>query len=177
MIVDIKKEEFEHEVVDVKHNFRLVYVPSLNIHLMICTVYWIATYERYYSISKEDYELYLSDNKAYYKKYEREIMQKGDCFTEHFIGAAALRDYDGANGFQMAYPPADGEVNPFQHHVFIDGIFYARIVWKDEEICVPPVQAVLLRDGSYNFPLRKKCQYQLDATGQPICYRLKTEED
>lgn len=175
MVFDFNNEKFERELIDKDRYFRLVYSPTLDCYFMFCMVCWVAWYERYYFIAQEDYELYKMNKESFYQKFEKEIGQKKDCFTERFVGAAALRDYDGANGFQNAFPLPNGESNSFQHHVYIDGVFYARIVWQDGEIFVPPVQAILKEDGKFYFPLREKCEHQTNVDGQPICYKLKKE--
>lgn len=66
-------------------------------------------------------------------------------------------------------------VNAFQHFAYLDGILYARIVWENGEIFVPPAQAIKTGDEDYRYPLREKCELQKNSMGQPICYKLKRE--
>lgn len=171
----ISHAEKTDEIVDHEHWFTLFYYPELNEYLIGSLVTWIAHYERYYRITKSDYELYTDDKEGFYAKFADELSQKADvCFSERFVGAVALRDYDGAPRFQDAYPLPDGENNPFQGYGCIDGILYARIVWKDNEILVPPLQVIKTGD-EIRYPLREKCELQTDINGQPICYKLKPE--
>mgnify|MGYP003097420859 CR=1 FL=1 len=72
---------------------------------------WIVDYNRYYRISAEEYHLYQNDSQAFCQLYEKEISRNEECFTQKFIGAGALRDYDGRVHFTRAYPSK--EVNPF----------------------------------------------------------------
>lgn len=90
------------------------------------------------------------------------------------MGSATLRDYDGANRFQDAYKSENG-VNPFSHYGYLNGVFYAKIAWKDNTIYVPPVQAILKSESEWEYPLRSKCELQTDLNGTPICYKLKKE--
>lgn len=106
----------------------------------------------------------------FYDKYQKELSQiKNNCFTENFIGACALRDYDGARNFHDAYP---SEKNPFQGYLYYQNILYARIVWKSQEIYVPPVQAIPIDENNFRFPLRHSCCLMKDEAGNPICYKL-----
>lgn len=175
MYFDFNKERFEQEIVDTDRYFRLVYSPTLKTYLMMCCVFWIASYDRVYVITKEDYDLYQLDKDLFYQRFDKEIKQGRDCFTSRFAGACALRDYDGMNGFQHAFPLPNEATNAFQHHVYIDKVFYAEIKWRDAEILVPPVQAVADGNNGFYFPLREKCEYQTNSEGRPICYKLKKE--
>lgn len=166
----IEKISLSNEIVDGDKFFTIGYCRETGTYMMSVLVLWVAGYERYYRICKEDYELYQNDRVSFYNKYSREIGQKKDCYTENFIGAAALRDYDGVNRFQDAYSAKD--INPFQHFVLIDGILYARIVWEIGEIYVPPVQMIDAGNGKWRFPLRDRCILQENKEGQPICYRF-----
>ena len=174
MLVKLSRNNFINELVG--HNyFSVVYSLDLKQYMLICLVCWIAEYQRFYKITEEDYNLFRDNPDEFCKKFEREISQRGDvCFTENFMGSASLRDYDGLNGFQQMYPAK--ESNPFQGYKLVDDVLFARIVWKDNEIYVPPVQAIKNPDNSRSFPLREKCELQYDATNTtPICYKLKAE--
>lgn len=166
----VDKIEILNEIVDRENYFRIGYCEQLEIYIMAVYVAWIAGYERYYKISKEDFELYQNEKNDYYKKYAAEIEQKQDCFSRNFIGAAALRDYDGVDGFQKAY--SSEYTNAFRHYMYYNGILYARIVWNFGEIYVPPMQEVLDGRGEV-FPLRENCVRQRDKKGKVICYKLK----
>ena len=147
------------------------YIPKIDAYFFSEMVPWIAPYERFYHISKEDYELFSSDIAAFNSKYTREHAQQRNCFTENFAGARALRDYDGANGFQGMF--SSKETNPFQHYAYANGVLYAIIVWKHETILVPPVQAIETGEG-WSYPLRENCTLQNARDGKtPICYKLK----
>ena len=76
-------------------------------------VSWVAGYERYYRISADDYALFEEDRPAFYELYKNELGEDNECFTQKFMGAQALRDYDGRKNFQMCYPSK--EMNPFGH--------------------------------------------------------------
>jgi len=155
---------FKNEIIDRDHQFSLGYFKEFDIYVMKIMVWWVACYDRYYRITKEDFELYQKNKTNFYKKYETEINQNSKtCFNENFIGAIALRDYDGAPNFQRLKPSKDGQ-NPFVGHTFLDNVFYAVIEWENETVYVPPVQVV-----NNNFPLHDKCKmYNID--GKPACF-------
>ena len=154
----------EEEIVDSDKQFTIGYSKEFDKYFMKILVWWIACYDRWYKITKDDFLLYKKDKRAFYKKYKAEIDQKPPtCFNENFIGAVALRDYDGAPRFQDLKPSKDNK-NPFLGHAYIDGVFYAVIEWKDETVYVPPVQM-----KNNNFLLHDKCKlYEIN--GQPACY-------
>jgi hypothetical protein len=151
-------------------NFSLTYIDEISAWIMSVPVPWIAKYDRYYLIDEGDIDLYRSDRKAFIGKYYKEIGQQ-DCYSTRFMGSAALRDYDGAQGFQNAYRSVDG-VNAFKYYGYYDGVLYARITWEKGTIYVPPGQTVSTESGRI-FPLRKNCEIQVDSYGLPICYKLK----
>lgn len=173
--ISLTQTEKTDMIIDREKWLKLYYIPELNEYFMSCIVCWIADYERYYKIGKSGYELYLADKGKFYAEFSDEISQKADvCFGERFVGAAALRDYDGAPRFQDAYPMPDGVKNPWQGCAYVDGIFYARIVWRGSEILVPPLQTTE-RNGLPFYPQREKCELQADKNGRPICYKLRPE--
>eukprot|EP00833_Pecoramyces_ruminatium_P016778 jgi/Orpsp1_1/1190810/evm.model.d7180000081346.1 len=149
------------------------YCPPIDTYFLEEVVPWICYYERYYVITKDDYELFSKDLEAFNKKYEKEHSQKAtQCFTENFAGSENLRDYDGIPDFQKTYPSDDG--NPFNHYTFIDNVLYANIKWNHDTILVPPVQVIQNeKDGTTDYPLREKCMIQTDPNGEKICYKLK----
>ena len=165
-ILNINALDFETEINDEEKQFIICYSKKLDMYIMEIPVWWIAMYERIYKVTKEDISLYKKNKRDFYKKYKNELSQKSPiCFNENFIGAIALRDYDGANNFQHS-KPSNGK-NPFIGHVLIDGIFYAAIEWEDERVYVPPLQIV-----NNEYPLHDKCKlYEID--GKPICYVRK----
>ncbi|OPZ77113.1 MAG: hypothetical protein BWY78_01145 [Alphaproteobacteria bacterium ADurb.Bin438] len=144
------------------------YCKELDRYLLLIYVAWIASYERCYLISKQDYELCKTDIEKFEDKYKSEISQNGKiCFTKNFIGAGALRDYDGANKFQSVIG-STSVINCFQHFNFYNDVLYARIITKDKDrvLLVPPLQAIQTEKG-YDFPLRKTAFLYQD-----ICYGI-----
>ena len=113
---------------------------------------------------------------SFYKKYENEIKQNNNAYTENFIGSSALRDYDGVKDFQHSYPTKNEIINPFQNYVYIEGILFARIIWEIGEFLIPPFQKIISKDGSYKFPLREICELKNNSSGNPICYYLPFDE-
>lgn len=166
----VDKIELLDELTDIDRYFSIGYCPEIEEYIMSVVVTWIAWYDRYYIITKDDYMLYKNDKETFYNKYEKEIKKKQDCFTEKFIGAGALRDYDGAPEFQHAY---DANGNSWKNYGYHNGILYAHIKWDIGEIFVPPVQAIVGDNGEKRFPLRDNCILQKDKNGIDICYRLK----
>ena len=174
MFVKNISNDFERVLVD-NHNFYFVaYSPRLQQYVMVCTVMWIASYDRYYKITENDYNLFSKDKEQYRVKFEKEISQQAHvCFNENFMGSDALRDYDGKNGFAQCRKSK--ERNAFQGYNLIDGVLYARIVWEDEEIYVPPTQFLVKDNGEHWYPLREKCELVYHSDGTEICYKLKQE--
>ena len=166
----IDKITLKNEIIDKDNYFKIGYCEELEIYMMFVFISWVARYYRYYKINEEDYNLYKDNPQLFYKKYENEIKQNNDGYTENFIGSQALRDYDGAKNFQNSYPTRDNIVNPFQHYVYINGILFARIVWEIGEFFIPPFQEIIIKDKTSEFPLRKLCKIKTDLLGNPICY-------
>ena len=98
-----------------------------------------------------------------------------DCFTQKFIGADALRDYDGRAHFTRTYPSK--EVNPFGSYAEYNGILYARIFWDKGTIYVPPYQKVKTLNGDWDYPLRKNCYIEKDPEGKDLCFCLDIENE
>lgn len=175
MIIEgLKFERLQDLITDYERGFAIGYCPELDRYFLFTFVGWIVCYERWYNIEKEDYELYQTDAEAFCNKFKREISQIPEvCFTERFAGSFALRDYDGARDFQKLYSHSN-YLNAFQHYRYIDGVFYARIMWDEfGEVLVPPIQAIKQEDGTFRFPLREKCEKILWHDGSfTVCYRL-----
>ena len=170
----IKNIEITRELVDTEEGFRLGYCEEIDQYMLCISVPWIAWYDRYYRINEEDYNLYSSDREAFLEKYSSELSQDGaSCFTRNFMGAAALRDYDGRQGFQNVFDTSND--NPYQGHMYENGVLYARIVVEDAELYVPPVQAIPTENG-YTYPLRKGCILLGDYDDKPLCWVLHTDD-
>ena len=103
-MLEIEKIILKNKIVDKDNYFEIGYCEELKIYMMHVFVSWIASYYRYYKIDKEDYNLYKNNPQSFYKKYENEIKQNNNAYTENFIGSSALRDYDGVKDFQHSYP-------------------------------------------------------------------------
>ena len=168
----VKTVTLQNEIRDRDGYFYVGYCAELGCYVMSVLVNWTAAaYERYYRLDEDDFLSYQMNRKHFMLKYAREVGQNRDCFTERFMGSAALRDYDGAEGFQNKFP-SSGPV--FQGFLYHDGLLYARIVLADREIYVPPVQ--YLTDGKTDaerYPLRQNCYLVQTADGEPLCFRLK----
>ena len=175
-MLEIEKITLKNKIVDKDNYFEIGYCEELKIYMMHIFVSWIASYYRYYKIDKEDYNLYKNSPQSFYKKYENEIKQNNNAYTENFIGSSALRDYDGAKDFQHSYPTKNEIINPFQNYVYIEGILFARIIWEIGEFLIPPFQKIISKDGSYKFPLREICELKNNSSGNPICYYLPFDD-
>ena len=163
-ILETKDLDFKTVIYDKNKQFIICYSKQLDMYLMKIPVFWIAVYERWYKVTKEDVSLYNKDKNAFYRKYKNELSQKSPlCFNENFVGADALRDYDGAPNFQNSKPSKGGK-NPVRGKVLIDGVFYAAIEWEDETVYVPPLQIV-----NNKYPLHDKCKLYKDENN-PLCY-------
>ena len=175
-MLKIEKITLKDKIIDKDNYFEIGYCEELKIYMMHVLVSWIATYYRYYKIDKEDYNLYKNSPQSFYKKYENEIKQNNNVYTENFIGSESLRDYDGVKDFQHSYSTKNGIINPFQNYVYIEGILFARIMWEIGEFLIPPFQKIISKDGSYKFPLREICELKNNSSGNPICYYLPFDD-
>ena len=166
----IKTIRLQNEIRDREGYFYLGFCEETGQYMLSVTIGWVAVYERYYALDESDYLGYQLDREKFMLKYARELGNNRDCFTERFMGSAALRDYDGAEGFQNMLP-ADG--NPFQGYYYADGVLYARMVWRNREVFVPPVR--FLPDGKTDAerkPLRQNCRLLMNQDGESICFSL-----
>lgn len=166
----IKKITLKNKIIDQDKFFEIGYCEELKIYMMFVFISWIGGYYRYYKINEEDYNLYKDNPQLFYKKYENEIKQNNDAYTEYFIGSQALRDYDGVKNFQYSYSTKDNVKNPFQNYAYINGILFARIVWDIGEFFIPPFQKIIIKDKILEFPLRKLCKIKMGLLRNPICY-------
>ncbi|GJH41333.1 hypothetical protein RCZ04_18830 [Capnocytophaga sp. HP1101] len=171
----IERIKLTQELIDREHYFTIGYCEAIETHLMEVLTPWIVGYNRYFRISANDYNLYQNDPQAFCKLYEKEINMSGECFSEKFIGADALRDYDGRNGFQYAFPTK--ELNPFGYHIYYKGVLYARILWDKGTVYVPPYQKVKTPNGDWDYPLRKNCYVEKDPQGKDLCFCLDIERE
>ena len=160
------------ELVDREHFFSVGYCEAIETHLMKVLVSWVAGYERYYRISADDYALFEEDRPAFYELYKNELSEDNECFTQKFMGAQALRDYDGRKNFQTCYPSK--EMNPFGHYAYCNGVLYAQILWDKGTVYVPPYQKVKTANGEWDYPLRKDCYIEKDPEGKDLCFCLKS---
>ena len=175
-MLKIEKIILKNKIVDKDNYFEIGYCEELKIYMMHVFVSWIASYYRYYKIDEEDYNLYKNNPQSFYKKYENEIKQNNNAYTENFIGSSALRDYDGVKDFQHSYPTKNEIINPFQNYVYIEGILYAQIEWENGTFLIPPLQKVCVIDKKWSFPLREKCKLLYDNGGEPLCYYLPFDD-
>ena len=175
-MLEIEKITLKNKIVDKDNYFEIGYCEELKIYMMHVFVSWIASYYRYYKIDEEDYNLYKNSPQSFYKKYENEIKQNNNVYTENFIGSSALRDYDGVKDFQHSYPTKNEIINPFQNYIYIEGILFARIIWEMGEFLIPPFQMKIDINENKIFPLREKCKLLYDNRGEPLCYYLPFDD-
>ena len=175
-MLEIEKITLKNKIVDKDNYFEIGYCEELKIYMMHVLVSWIATYYRYYKIDEEDYNLYKNNPQSFYKKYENEIKQNNNAYTENFIGSSALRDYDGVKDFQHSYPTKNEIINPFQNYIYIEGILFARIIWEMGEFLIPPFQMKIDINENKIFPLREKCKLLYDNRGESLCYYLPFDD-
>lgn len=160
------------ELVDREHFFSVGYCETIETHLMKVLVSWVAGYERYYRISADDYASFEEDRPAFYELYKNELGEDNECFTQKFMGAQALRDYDGRKNFQTCYPSK--EMNSFGHYAYCNEVLYAQILWDKGTVYVPPFQKVKTLNGEWDYPLRKDCYIEKDPEGKDLCFCLKS---
>lgn len=166
----LKTVTLQNEIRDKVGYLYLGFCREIGQYVLSVMVAWTQVYERYYIIDEADYLNYQINREGFMQKYAKEIGQKRDCFSERFLGSAALRDYDGTEGFQNMI---SNEAQPFQGYLYHDGALYARIVTEDGDLYVPPVR--YLPEGSTDAerrPLRQKCRLIMNPQGEPICFQL-----
>lgn len=178
----IENINLKNEITDNGKYFRIGYSEELGEYILAVTISWIAWYDRYYLILKEDYELYKENKDAFYERFENELSaQPEKCFKERFIGAAALRDYDCAQDTNNL-PTGTEATNPFQHYFWWNKILWARILYNGKYYLVPPMRAEKLENGQVRFFIREmnfpcaKMFYKGENGNIPAFYGISLDE-
>jgi len=131
------------------------FCPEINEYLLVLTVPWVSYYSRYYWIPESDYELAQIDIDKFREKYKENFsslmeLPKG----ENFVGAEALRDYDGRRNFQRYISSGiEGVINSFQHFLYVDKVLYAHILMNGVHYAVLPYRIIMDVEGKYIRPL------------------------
>ena len=177
-VIKLNNIELQGKIVDADGCFRLGFCREIQEYVMVVTVFWIATYERYYRISGDDYRLYQEDRLAFIAKYQDE-MQSMDMPLHHdkFLGSAALRDYDCVANLSSLIPYPD---NPFNGHVYIHGRLWACIHTDTDVLFVPPTYCTMM-DCVWQYPMRelsgvRLVSLEIRGQMQPVCYCLYRSE-
>lgn len=133
------------EIVDRDKYFRIGYCEEINEYIIVETISWVAWYDRYYLISKEDYELYKINKEDFYEKFADELtMNPERCFKEKFIGSQSLRDYDCVQN-----------VGAFQNYFWWNKILWARILLYNKYYLVSPLRVIKQDNEQYKYLLRE----------------------
>lgn len=125
---------------DVNEYDFVCFCPEINEYMLVITVPWVAIYQRYYWIPKEDFELAMNNIDDFKIKYKK-VFESVICAAEetHFMGAEALRDYECVNGIQNYITTGIEEIkNPFQHFFYKDKVLYAHIIMDKIHYAVVP---------------------------------------
>lgn len=166
----IKTVTLQNELRD-REGFFVGHCAELGIDVLSVLVEWnTAVYERYYRLDEGDYLDYQMNRERFMQKYLKELAQQEDCFTERFLGSAALRDYDGAEGFQNLFPASGSPFQGFRWHA---GALFARIVWDTRTVFVPPVRYLPGKStDAERRPLRQICRLMMTTNSEPVCFTL-----
>ena len=60
-LVPEEKMKLQNELVRSEKLYRVGYMPDLDKYVMACVVPWVAWYDRYYEVSKEEYDSFGSE--------------------------------------------------------------------------------------------------------------------
>ena len=100
---------------------------------------------------------------------------------ENFVGAVALKDYDGRPNFQRYISSGiEGVVNSFQHFLYIDKVLYAHILMNGVHYAVLPYRMIMNEEGKYIRPLENNDGVEMiyvDVDGEniPLFMGIKIE--
>ncbi len=177
-VIKLKNVELQDKIVDSDGCFCLGFCREIQEYVMVVTVFWIATYERYYRISKEDYLLYQERRPAFIVRYQSELNpMNSPLYQEKFLGSAALRDYDCVANLSSLIPYPG---NPFDGHVYLHGRLWACIHTDTDVLFVPPAYCVIedgeRRDVIRELPGVRLTSLEIDGHMKPICYCLYRSE-
>lgn len=127
--VDINTDAKE-VAVDRENYFSIKYIEKIKQYFLD----YVAWYDRYYAIEKDDYTLYKNNKEEFYKKFDLIIHQK-DGNLYYIKESSALRDYC----IKASLPTGnDDKPNCFQHHVWWKGYLWAKILWNNKYYLVLP---------------------------------------
>ena len=153
----IDKLSFE-EKIDIDDFDFVCFCPEINEYMLVITVPYVSYYSRYYWISEEDFKLAknnLIEFKNKYKDAFNSVMELPKGIT--FMGAEALRDYDGRQNFQNYITTGIKDiVNPFQHFLYKDKVLYAHIIMNGSHYAVIPYRITKNEQGEYIRPLENE---------------------
>lgn len=141
-------KEMQQEIVNKEYYMRAGYNVDLKYYILSQLVFSNITYDKYYIISKEEYELFVNDFKKFYLEF---LENKFKC-----IGANNLCEYDCYSEPQNLETGIEEQHNPFKHHFWYKNILWARILWNGKYYLIPPMQKIVKGDNNIIYPLREK---------------------
>lgn len=150
----IKKLSFIEKFALDSYDF-VCFCPEINEYMLVLNITWVSYYLRYYWISKEDYELAKTDINSFKKKY-KDAFNSVDELPKGitFMGAEALRDYEGMKNFQRYISTGvDNVDNVFQHFLYADKILYAHILMDGVHYAALPYRIIKNKNDEYVRPL------------------------
>lgn len=131
------------------------FCPEIKEYMLVLNIAWVSYYLRYYWISKEDYELAKTDINSFKKKFKEAFNSVNELPKGiNFIGAEALKDYEGTKNFQRYISTGvDNVDNVFQRFLYADKVLYAHILMNGLHYAVLPYKIIKNENGEYVRPL------------------------
>ena len=173
-ILKLKNIKLERELIDKEACFRLGYCKEINSYVAVVLQSWIVDYERWHMISADDYALYQANRESFLLQWKWMLAH---CLptplSASFIGANAIRDYDCRDDITRILPVDD---NPFQGHVFIHGMLWARICTGTGVLLTPPKRQTCSGYPMREIPGVRLVHIEINGEMHALCYGIPESE-
>ena len=177
-IIKLRNIQLQKEILDPDAAFRVGFCEEIQEYVLVVAVFWVATYERYFQISADDYELYLRNAPEFIARHCAELQYVNHPGSlENFLGSAALRDYDCVANLSSLLPYHG---NPFNGHVYMYGKLWACIHTDTDVLFVPPACSVM-QNNFRRYLMReisatRLISIEVNGEMRPVCYCITKSE-
>ncbi|MBQ8806165.1 MAG: hypothetical protein IJZ68_06735 [Bacteroidaceae bacterium] len=173
-ILKLHNLQLEDEIVDKEACFRLGYCKEIGSYVAVVLQFWIANYERWYSISQDDYLYYREDRDGFLQKHRWKLAHNLPTPLDlNFIGASAIREYDCRDDITRIF---NSNGNPFQGFVYMHGAFWARIKTDADTILIPPKRHLCTGHPLREIEGVRLIRAEINGEMCPLCYGIPMSE-
>lgn len=165
--------------IHVEHDgFRVGYCEPLQAYLLMVWTPGLVSYERYFWISEDDYNLCKHDAELFRCRYQQEIHSLDEgCLCANFIGASHLCEYDCIDDMTSVLRCPEPA---FVGYVVMHDKLWACLLTDVDALLIPP----LYMSGSLDkpeYPLRcaggvRLIYAEIAGAMQPLCYGIPLSE-